>query len=57
VAPTPRQATCDDCYFRKAELCALRLARPCPTFRPVRRGRMVPPRQARLTEPTRTAVA
>lgn len=25
---------CRDCYFRKAELCALRLEEACPTFRP-----------------------
>ena len=25
--------TCDDCYFRRAGLCALVLAEPCPTFR------------------------
>ena len=28
------RACCDDCYFRRAELCALRLDEPCPTFRP-----------------------
>ena len=27
------EATCDDCYFRQEGLCALRLERPCPTFR------------------------
>jgi hypothetical protein len=40
--------TCDDCYFRKEGLCALRLESPCPTFRHVSRGNLVPPRQARL---------
>jgi hypothetical protein len=50
VASPPRRATCDDCYFRKTELCALRLSRPGPTFRPTQKGRMVPPRQARLLE-------
>ncbi len=57
MAQTPRRATCDDCYFRKTELCALRLTRPCPTFRPMQRGRMLPPRQARLVETTASAVA
>jgi hypothetical protein len=52
-----RRATCDDCYFRKTDLCALQLPRPCPTFRPMQRGRMVPPPQARLVEPARVAVA
>jgi len=40
--------TCDDCYFRRAGLCALALAEPCPTFRAHSRGSLVPPRQPRL---------
>jgi hypothetical protein len=28
------RARCEDCYFRRAQLCALRLDEPCPTFRP-----------------------
>jgi hypothetical protein len=41
------KASCDNCYFRQAGLCALPEA-PCPTFRPVGRGALSPPRQARL---------
>jgi hypothetical protein len=48
VASKARCVTCDDCYFRRSSLCALNLAEPCPTFRPVVRGAMVPPRQAQL---------
>ena len=40
--------TCDECYFRRAGLCALVLAEPCPTFRAHSRGSLVPPRQPRL---------
>jgi hypothetical protein len=40
--------SCSDCYFHRAGLCALTLEAPCPTFRSVRRGAMVPPRQAPL---------
>jgi hypothetical protein len=40
--------TCDECYFRRAGLCALLLAEPCPTFRANSRGSLVPPRQPRL---------
>jgi hypothetical protein len=29
-----RQATCEDCFFRRAELCALAGNTVCPTFRP-----------------------
>ena len=40
--------TCEDCFFRKAGLCALDLASPCPTFRHAERGLLAPPRQPRL---------
>lgn len=40
-------ATCDDCYFRQAGLCALPGNAPCPTFRAAV-GRLVPPTQPRL---------
>lgn len=28
------EITCDDCFFRQAQLCALPGNTPCPTFRP-----------------------
>jgi hypothetical protein len=40
-------ATCKDCYFRRAGLCALPGEAPCPTFRP-HRNNLIPPKQARL---------
>jgi hypothetical protein len=40
-------ATCEDCYFRQAGLCALPGNVPCPTFR-ASVGRLEPPRQPRL---------
>jgi hypothetical protein len=44
--------TCEDCYFRKAGLCALVLERPCPTFRAYNKGALEPPKQASLlTQP------
>ncbi len=42
------EATCEDCYFSRAWLCALLLESPCPTFRHHSRGTLVPPRQPRL---------
>ena len=42
------ETTCDDCYFRRAGLCALPADSPCPTFRLYSRGSLVPPRQPRL---------
>jgi hypothetical protein len=51
VGQKGRCTTCNDCYFRKTSLCALDLVEPCPTFRPVLKGRMISPRQARLVEP------
>jgi hypothetical protein len=43
-----RQPMCDDCYFRRAGLCALELEAPCPTFRHHTIGTLSPPRQPRL---------
>jgi hypothetical protein len=40
--------TCQDCYFRRAGLCALPGDTPCPTFRAVSRGSLTPPQQPRL---------
>ncbi|MER3408687.1 MAG: hypothetical protein C4305_09505 [Thermoleophilia bacterium] len=40
--------TCEDCYFRRAQLCALDLDEPCPTFRHHKRGTLAPPLQPRL---------
>jgi hypothetical protein len=42
------KATCDDCYFRRAGLCALSPEVPCPTFRAASGGSLTPPRQPRL---------
>lgn len=30
--------SCEDCFFERKGLCALREKRPCPTFRPAERG-------------------
>jgi hypothetical protein len=40
--------TCDDCFFRCHDLCALDLEEPCSTFRPNRPEGLVPPRQPAL---------
>jgi len=40
--------TCDDCYFRRAGLCALAGNVVCPTFRATTSGSLVPPPQPRL---------
>ena len=42
------EVTCDDCFFRKSGLCALRLESPCPTFRHMDRGLLTSPKQPRL---------
>jgi hypothetical protein len=57
VGQKSRCVTCNDCYFQQAQLCALRLAEPCPTFRPCVKGRIVPPKQAPLLPRTRYAFA
>ena len=51
--------TCDDCYFKRNMLCALRLDQPCPTFRDADNG-LRPQQQLSFvfrTERTRTAYA
>jgi hypothetical protein len=40
--------TCEECYFRRAGLCAIPTNTPCPTFRAHTRGSVVPPQQPRL---------
>jgi hypothetical protein len=42
------EATCSDCYFRAAGLCALPGETICPTFRASIIGRLAPPVQPRL---------
>ena len=42
------EASCSDCYFRRAGLCALPGNSPCPTFRHATAGALEPPRQPRL---------
>jgi len=42
------EITCEDCYFRRLDLCALQLEKPCPTFRAYQRGALVPPPQPPL---------
>ena len=37
--PKPsKRPTCEDCFFRQNELCALNLDEPCTTFRSAERG-------------------
>jgi hypothetical protein len=42
------ELTCNDCYFRRASLCALKTEVPCPTFRLATQGALAPPRQPPL---------
>ena len=58
VAKT-RNLSCDDCFFKKNHLCALKLDGPCPTFRPAERN-LAPERQLAFvfrTERTTAAYA
>lgn len=43
-----KKVTCEDCFFRARNLCALGLDEPCPTFRPDTPAGLVPPRQPTL---------
>jgi hypothetical protein len=51
------QASCNDCYFRRAGLCALPRETICPTFRLAARGNLNPPRQPRLVARPLTQLA
>jgi len=42
------RASCKDCYFRRAGLCALPGDTPCPTFRAATAGVLEPPKQPKL---------
>jgi hypothetical protein len=42
------EATCSECYFRQAGLCALVVDTICPTFRTSNRAGLVPPRHPQL---------
>jgi hypothetical protein len=57
--PKTRKPSCDDCFFKKNHLCALKLDGPCPTFRPADRN-LAPERQLAFvfrTERTTSAYA
>ena len=51
------KATCSDCYFRRAGLCALPGEVACPTFRLQTNGSLTPPLQPRLVPRTLPAAA
>ena len=43
------RACCEECYFRRAGLCALQLDEACPTFRPYASGALAAKQPIRLT--------
>ena len=43
-----RALSCDQCFFRQRNLCALGIDEPCPTFRPDGPAGLLPPRQPAL---------
>jgi hypothetical protein len=51
------KATCSDCYFRRAGLCALPGETTCPTFRLQANGTLAPPLQPRLVPRTLAVTA
>jgi len=51
------KATCNDCYFRCAGLCALPGEDVCPTFRLSAASGLIPPQQPRLVARPLAAVS
>jgi len=51
------EATCSECYFRRAGLCALPGETICPTFRACTPGALVPPPQPQLVPRPTVATA
>jgi hypothetical protein len=51
------KVTCNDCYFRRAGLCALPGETVCPTFRLATGSSLDPPPQARLVPRLQPPVA
>jgi hypothetical protein len=51
------KATCNDCYFRCAGLCALPGEEVCPTFRLQVTAGLMPPQQPRLVARPLAAVS
>ena len=43
-----KKVTCEECFFRRNLLCALRLDEPCATFRPDSPQGLRPPDQLRF---------
>ncbi len=54
---TGGKVTCEDCFFGRNLLCALKGAEPCPTFRPDHPEGLRPPRQMRFEFRQRTQAA
>lgn len=46
---SPKNLSCDDCYFKRNLLCALELQDPCSTYRPDSPEGLRPPQQLRFT--------
>ena len=46
--PKGKKVTCEECFFRRNLLCALRLDEPCATFRPDSPEGLRPPDQLRF---------
>lgn len=51
------KVTCEECFFRVNELCALTDPEPCPAFRPDRPEGLRPPKQLRFDFRQRTQSA
>lgn len=42
------KVSCEECFFHRHGLCALKESEPCSTFRPYHPDQLMPPRQTRF---------
>lgn len=51
------KVSCDDCFFKQNDLCALGASKPCPTFRPAAGGLKAPQQLSFVFRQERTRAA
>lgn len=56
-AQAKTKASCDGCFFKQNDLCAMDAEKPCPTFRPAAEGLKAPQQLSFVFRQERTRAA